>query len=58
MLDLLGRRHRGDTLKFLLNKDSCQTNLVILCPILELRLIGLDSVDVLLVDVETEQDSK
>ena len=23
---------------FLLNKDSCQTNLVLLCPILELKL--------------------
>jgi hypothetical protein len=43
------------TQKYLLNKDSCQTKLVFLCPILqvELKLIGLDSVDVLLVDVET-----
>jgi hypothetical protein len=35
--------------------DSCQTNLVLLCPILELKLIGLDSVHAVLVDVETEQ---
>jgi hypothetical protein len=42
-------------LKFLLNKDSCQTNIVLLCPILELKVIGLNSVDVVLVDVETEQ---
>jgi hypothetical protein len=26
-----------------------------LCPILELKLIGLDSVDIVLVDFETEQ---
>jgi hypothetical protein len=45
-------------LKFLLNKDSCQTNIVLLCPILELKVIGLNSVDVVLVNVElteTEQ---
>ena len=42
-------------MKFLLNKDSCQTNPVLLCPILELKLIGLDSVDAVLVDVKTEQ---
>jgi hypothetical protein len=45
-----GATHFG--LKFLLNKDSCQTNLVFLCPIFELKLIRLDFVDVVLVDVE------
>ena len=44
-------------MKFLLNKDSCQTNLVLLCPILELKLIGLDSVDAVLVDVETTREA-
>jgi hypothetical protein len=50
---------KGDTgatqvgLKVLLNKDSCRTKLVFLCPILELNLIGVKSVDVVLVDVET-----
>ena len=51
-----GATHFG--LKFLLNKDSCQTNLVLLCPILELKLIGLYSVDAVLVDVKTEQVEK
>jgi hypothetical protein len=40
-------------LNFLLNKDSCRTKLVFLCPILELILVGLEFVDVVLVDVET-----
>jgi hypothetical protein len=39
-------------LKFLLHKDCCRTKLVFLCPILELRLTGLESVDVVLVDVD------
>jgi hypothetical protein len=44
---------------FLLNKDSCQTKIVFLvCPILELKLVGLESVVVVLVDVETEQVEK
>ena len=42
-------------LKFLLNKDCCRTKLVFLCPILELKLIGLESVDIVLVDVENKQ---
>jgi alcohol dehydrogenase YqhD (iron-dependent ADH family) len=42
-------------LHFFLNKDSCQTKLVFSCPILELKLIGLESVDVVLVNIETEQ---
>jgi hypothetical protein len=42
-------------MKFLLDKDSCQPKLLFLCPILELKVIGLDSIDVVLVDVETEQ---
>jgi hypothetical protein len=42
-------------LKLFLNKDSGQTNCIFLCPILELDLIGLESVDVVLVDLETEQ---
>jgi hypothetical protein len=45
-------------LKVLLNKDSCPRQLVFLCPILELKLIGLASVDVVLVDVETKQVEK
>jgi hypothetical protein len=51
----------GDTrathfgLNFLSNKDSCQTKLVFVCPILGLKLIGLESVDVVLVNVEIEQ---
>jgi hypothetical protein len=48
-----GATHFG--LNFFLKKDSCQTKLVFLCPILELKLIGLESADALLVDVETEQ---
>jgi hypothetical protein len=38
-------------------QDSCQTRLVFFCPILELKLIGLqvDSVHVVLVHVRTEQ---
>jgi hypothetical protein len=40
-------------LNFLLNKHSCQTKLVLVCPILGLKLIGLGSVDVVLVDIET-----
>ncbi len=42
--------------KFYLNRDSCQTNFVFLCPILELKLIGLDYVHVVPVHVENEQD--
>ena len=51
----------GDTgathfvLKIILNKDSCQTKPVFLFQILELKLICVDSVDVVLVDVETNQ---
>ncbi len=41
--------------KVFLNKDSCQSKLVFLCPILEWKLIGLESVDVLRVDIETKQ---
>jgi hypothetical protein len=54
---LLGRRHRDNTfwVDILLNKDSCPKKLVFLCLILELKLIGLDSVDVVLEDVETKQ---
>ncbi len=48
-----GATHFG--FKTLLNKDSCRTKLVFLCPILELKLIGLESVDVVLVVVETKQ---
>jgi hypothetical protein len=39
-------------LKIYLNKDSKD---VFLCLILELKLIGLESVDIVLVDVETKQ---
>jgi hypothetical protein len=51
---LLGRRHRGNTfwVEVFINKDSCQTKLFILCTILELKSKGLESVDVVLVDVE------
>jgi hypothetical protein len=54
----------GDTgatccgLESLLNKDFCKSKdskLVFLCPILELKLIYLDSVDGVLVDFETKQ---
>jgi hypothetical protein len=48
-----GATHFG--LKFLLNQDSCKTKLVFLCHILESKFIGPESVDVLLVDIETEQ---
>jgi hypothetical protein len=47
-----GATHFG--LKVLSNEDFCQRNLVLLCPILELNSIGLDYVDVVLADVETE----
>ena len=49
--------YRGAThfeFNFLLNKDSCQTNHVFLSPIIIVKLIGLDVVDVVLVDVETK----
>jgi hypothetical protein len=42
-----GATHYG--LKFFLKKDSCQTKLVFLCPILKLKSVGLESVDVVLV---------
>jgi hypothetical protein len=50
-------QHRGNTfwLNFFLKKDSCQTKLVFVCPILGLKFIGLESVDVVLVDVLTKQ---
>jgi hypothetical protein len=48
-----GATHFG--LNFLLNKDSCQTKSVFVCPILELKLIGLESVNVVCVDVEIKQ---
>jgi hypothetical protein len=41
-------------LKVLSNKNLSETKLVFLYPILELKLIGLYSVDVVLVDVGTE----
>ncbi len=47
-----GATHFGS--KLFLNKDSCQTKRILLCPILELKLIGLESVDGVLVDVETK----
>jgi hypothetical protein len=40
---------------YLSNQDSCQTKLVFVCPILELKFIGLECIDVVLVDVETKQ---
>jgi hypothetical protein len=51
----------GDTgathfvLKILLNKDSCRKKLVFLCLILELKLIGLETVHIVIADVKTEQ---
>jgi hypothetical protein len=51
----------GDTrathfrLKWLLNQDSCKTKLGFLCHILESKLIGLESVCLVLVDLENEQ---
>jgi hypothetical protein len=48
-----GATHFG--LNFLLNKDSCQTKLV-LVHIHGLKLIGLESVHVVLVDVEPETE--
>jgi hypothetical protein len=56
LLKLLKRKYRGNTfwVKFFI-KDSCQTKVVFLCPILELKLMGLESVDVVLVDVETKR---
>ncbi len=51
---LLGRLHRQLILDcYFFNKDCCQTKLVFVCPILELKLIVLDVVNVVLVDVET-----
>ena len=51
-----GATHFG--LNFLFNKDSCKTKvitLVLVCPILELKLIGLEYIFVVLVDVKTKQ---
>jgi hypothetical protein len=60
LLELLGRRHRGNTfwVEIFIKQGFCQleTKLVFTCLILELNLIGLESVDVVLVDIETEQD--
>ena len=42
-------------LKSLLNKDSCKTYNVFLCPFLELKFIGLYSVDGVLVEVKSSR---
>jgi hypothetical protein len=50
---VLGIQQRSNTLKNVLNKVSCQTKLVFLLPIIALKLIGLDFVGAVLVDIET-----
>jgi hypothetical protein len=49
--------HRGYTIwiEIFIKQGSLPNKTCFLCPILELKLIGLDSVDVVLVDVETKQ---